>query len=1197
MTKTLRVVPALLLCLLLCVCLLPAAYADGLEDLVNAVERQDESFTVTEDMTIPEGVHLQAWDTAITVQKGKTLTIQGNINTSKLNINGTVTLENWGFLYASQISLGSAGRLNITGNNYMRTDYEQSKGLIGDGRINFGNTHNVLYMDVHTNSISAFNNAFNTLKTIQPEHFVGYLRVCNSMILDNGTVDMNSGKPVAMEIADGATLTVPTGTTLNAYEIYIEGSSGASTLKVNGKLYGNTEIRIREGGKLICANDSCFVSNGACIRLENSGNPDTQIQGLNLNRFSRFDQGNDILFIDSDGLFAQFKAACQSGAQYFDLSNKGRFQISESITIPAGMTVDATGTDFIVPVGNSVTVNGKLILTGWNLFGQANSIMIPEGGELHIAAWHGLAVHIWGAWVKDGSVARVTFAENAGVTLGAEVNNDQQLHDVFADFVEAIHNEHVNYEIRVAFPCTLSESVVIPGHIRMTMLKGLTVPKNVTLTNNGTITAVSDAVMTINGTLVNNNFVEMEKRTTTGAMLRVNGTYSGIGTIGIKDHGEVENYIDGIDLSNYDAVPDNVGTRFFYKSSAIFPALKAAIANGATYFNMRNRGEVEISESITIPAGMTVDATGTDFIVPVGNSVTVNGKLILTGWNLFGQANSIMIPEGGELHIAAWRGLFISIWGAWVRDGSVERVTFAENAGVTLWAEVNNDQQLHDVFADFVDARHDEHVNYEIRVAFPCTLSESAVIPGHIRMTMFEGFTVPENVTLTNNGTITALSDAVMTINGTLVNNSFVEMEKRTTTGAMLRVNGAYSGIGTIGIKDHGEVEGYISGIDLSNYEAVPDSIGTRFFYTGSLFPALKDAIANGDTEFNMRDRGTVIFTESITLPNTMSLHAKGTEIVIPDGVTLTVENYCRVGTLTVQPGGHVTVSDVDGAHLRVDDALNYNNVNQFTVNRYMEIGLSAWRRDLENLNFGERGGLTVSSWAYNDSELAAALAGKPELQNDKIRNRIGIRYDCTLADDLIVDDFNLAVEDSGSLTIPAGKTLVCLNKVEAQDGPIYLQGRMISVGYGQLSLQWKNSAVALLNISGEGFYAGKEIRVHAPKDRRDACISGLDMSKVGEIINPDFTAYFPPIEVVLPDELTALGGEAFANNSFHTVYIPSGITSIAPDAFSGTDVAIIYGVVGSYAEEYAADSGIPFLRLPDWYDVHDQQFVIDHTA
>ncbi|MCR5842637.1 MAG: leucine-rich repeat domain-containing protein, partial [Oscillospiraceae bacterium] len=423
------------------------------------------------------------------------------------------------------------------------------------------------------------------------------------------------------------------------------------------------------------------------------------------------------------------------------------------------------------------------------------------------------------------------------------------------------------------------------------------------------------------------------------------------------------------------------------------------------------------------------------------------------------------------------------------------------------------------------------------------------------------------------------------------------EMEKRTTTGAMLRVNGTYSGIGTIGIKDHGEVEGYISGIDLSNYEAVPDNIGTRFFYTGSLFPALKDAIANGDTEFNMRDRGTVIFTESIKLPNTMSLHAKGTEIVIPDGVTLTVENYCRVGTLTVQPGGHVTVSDVGGAQLRVDDALNYNNVNQFTVNRYMEIGLSAWRRDLENLNFGERGGLTVSSWAYNDSELAAALAGKPELQNDKIRNRIGIRYDCTLADDLIVDDFNLAVEDSGSLTIPAGKTLVCLNKVEAQDGPIYLQGRMISVGYGQLSLQWKNSAAALLNISGEGFYAGKEIHVHAPMDRRDACISGLDMSKVGKIINPDFTAYFPSIEVVLPDGLTALGGEAFANDSFHTVYIPSGITSIAPDAFSGTDVAIIFGVVGSYAEEYAADSGIPFLRLPDWYDVHDQQFVIDHTA
>lgn len=374
---------------------------------------------------------------------------------------------------------------------------------------------------------------------------------------------------------------------------------------------------------------------------------------------------------------------------------------------------------------------------------------------------------------------------------------------------------------------------------------------------------------------------------------------------------------------------------------------------------------------------------------------------------------------------------------------------------------------------------------------------------------------------------------------------------------------------------------------------AVADEYGN----VPDFFQNLKDAVERGDREFDMRNCGRVVFTESITIPNTTKVHASGTEIVIPDGVTLTVENYCRVGTLTVQSGGHVTVSDMDGAHLRVDDALNYNNVNQFTVNRYMVIGLSAWRRDLENLNFGEKGGLTVSSWAYNDSELAAALAGKPKLQNDKIRNRIGIRYDCTLVDDMIVDDFNLAVEDSGSLTIPAGKTLICLNKVEAQDGPIYLQGRMISVGYGQLSLQWEESATALLNISGEGFYAGKQIHVYAPKDRRDACISGLDMSKVGKIINPDFTAYFPPMEVVLPDELTALGGEAFANDSFHTVYIPAGVTSIAPDAFSGTDVAIIFGVVGSYAEEYAADSRIPFLRLPSWYNVHEQQFVIDHTA
>lgn len=378
---------------LICLFLLPKAYADGLQDLLNAIDSGQAAFTVAEDTTIPENVHVESWDTELTVKKGVTLTVQGSINANVLKINGTVTLENWGFIYSHEITLGSAGQLNITGNNYMMTSYDGSRNLIGSDKINFGE-HNVLGLEINVSTRSEFNSALNTLKTIEPEHFMGEIRVIDSFSLSgNTTVDLHS-RPVALQVADGATLTVPSSTTLNAERIDVYGS----TLQVNGKLIGNAGIQLQEGGKLSFANDNCYVNNvGAFILLRLPADPDAQILGLDMDRFTRYDRGNEILFTDNAALFADLKAACQRGDAYYDLSNKGVFNLDESLTIPEGMTVDATNTSFGVPVGNQIVVEGKLILSDWNFFGQTYSIVIPEGGELHILTWRGLAANIWEA--------------------------------------------------------------------------------------------------------------------------------------------------------------------------------------------------------------------------------------------------------------------------------------------------------------------------------------------------------------------------------------------------------------------------------------------------------------------------------------------------------------------------------------------------------------------------------------------------------------------------------------------------------------------------------------------------------------------------------------------------------------------------------------------------------------------------------
>ena len=633
-----------------------------------------------------------------------------------------------------------------------------------------------------------------------------------------------------------------------------------------------------------------------------------------------------------------------------------------------------------------------------------------------------------------------------------------------------------------------------------------------------------------------------------------------------------------------------------------FAALKTAIANGETYFNMIDCGTVVFTEDITLPSNLHLEAYGTSVIIPEGVTLTVDGTA---------QFSHVTVQHGGHVTVNRYFGAYnmldyesvdqFTVNGefevfedSWTDD--LVNLRLGEKADFELGITASNDSALAAAIARDYHFPSKQFTK-NITVEFPWVLNQDYDIRDiHIDIGSKGSLTIPEGITLTISDVLRA-QGAPIYLQGTLINNGRFSIHRKDSTGALLirSGNGSYSGGDIRVYADADKCDACLEGFEKILCKKEVGDWGVVYAVSNNLFWVLKNAIANGVSDFNMRDCGTVRFAESITIPSTTKVHASGTEIVIPDGVTLTVESYNRIGTLTVEPGGHVTVSDVSGANLRVDDALNYNNINQFTINRNMEISPHSWRDEMKNLNIGEHGKLSISSWAYNDSELADALASKPKLPSDKFKNRIGIRYNWTLADDMIVDDFNLAIEVPGSLTIPAGKTMTFFNKVEAQDAPIYVQGRMIGLGRGQLELQWEESAGALLNISGTGLYVGKEIHVQGPKDRRDACISGLDMSKLGKIINPDFSAYYLPVEAVLPENLTALEAEAFADSSFHTVYIPASVTSIAPDAFSGSEVLIINGVTGSFAEEYANSIGIPFMFLPPWYDVHNPQFVIVH--
>ena len=78
---------------------------------------------------------------------------------------------------------------------------------------------------------------------------------------------------------------------------------------------------------------------------------------------------------------------------------------------------------------------------------------------------------------------------------------------------------------------------------------------------------------------------------------------------------------------------------------------------------------------------------------------------------------------------------------------------------------------------------------------------------------------------------------------------------------------------------------------------------------------------------------------------------------------------------------------------------------------------------------------------------------------------------------------------------------------------------------------------------------------------------------------------------VVLPDSLKTLRDRAFADNAnLRAIYIPKGTNSIADTAFAGVKGLTIFGLAGSFAEEWAESRKIPFVPIDIWGFVQENQ-------
>ena len=91
--------------------------------------------------------------------------------------------------------------------------------------------------------------------------------------------------------------------------------------------------------------------------------------------------------------------------------------------------------------------------------------------------------------------------------------------------------------------------------------------------------------------------------------------------------------------------------------------------------------------------------------------------------------------------------------------------------------------------------------------------------------------------------------------------------------------------------------------------------------------------------------------------------------------------------------------------------------------------------------------------------------------------------------------------------------------------------------------------------------------------------LTGIILRRTANIYNDAFIRNYFLTSVVFGPHLRTIGANAFTDCvGLESLEIPANVTFIDSTAFTGCSNLTIYGVAGSYVEQYASDNGIPFV-------------------
>ena len=841
MFKRIQYTFAFFLCLTMLICLLPAAYADGLSDLQAAIAGGAGSYTLTESLTIPAGLELGEIQTTLIVPNGITLTIAGGdsgsgrreLSIGNLNIlsGGSVVIEDNALLEVSgdltlngQLTIGEHSELYIT---------DQDEALVYSSNIIRQSDFSHIVVHYYPDDEDKLYTMFGSAEAL-PDYAHGNIHVLFDW---ESTYSISSGKT---DFHFHAPVTIGNWSSFSLGNLYVDGP-----LTVNGTLsVGN--LHAWSGSELVFTKDSSVTVSKSFDLQGSLWLPDTiDLSDLCLDPdelavLSQYNEG--YLYVSKDAGSELRKAFLKACDQLY--AEPATFVIPEgniinllnkSVNIPGNLTVFAIGSGFRIS-DTAFSVEGELICSSFTMMTREGtgsvSLTIPEGGSMYVERNFQLGSNCLLKLDGELSVEHDAFAPNALVRGENFFSGQNSLLDVSFNMPDeqAVLDElnaqvqpfgNFRRSIWVHFPWTLTDDVTVPAQVRLCVPHdgnyqgSLTIPEGKTLTINeggemlarGSVNG--EAVIQVNGSLVNNGSINLgDPGREADIALGPNGRYSGSGSI-------------------------TRGGRPYLLPDAAWNALVTACAQeydeptelsleGAYHFVIPADGRLYIPENLRVfaPESTFTVTNPASLIVRDGGELHVGGLdsqgftdaegYLAVGKMLNVGENQIEVTGTMELTLDSWVELMFAME-AESPDDVAAKFSFGADGLLDIWYDMTDSQDV----ADSLDFPmfHIPHVRETLCLTFPWTLDHDRTLDADRRLLLHYGgdatgmLIIPEGKTLTipQGSELFARGagekgEAIVKIAGLLINNGVFTLQytRAGLADAELIDGGIYAGRGTV---------------------------------------------------------------------------------------------------------------------------------------------------------------------------------------------------------------------------------------------------------------------------------------------------------------------------------------------------------------------------------------------------------------